>query len=413
MQIDNKTIKKLGLAAGVCILFAWLLANLQGVGGVFATLWGIFFPFTLGFILAFFLNIPMSAIENRFLKKMKQKKRRILGFILTLVLVLAVLLFVVFLVVPALVATIATLGRAMPAYVTQMEKSLKPYLDYLPMVEQWVNQLNVDWESLLQQLSAMVGNGAGNVLSSAVDVASSIASGFFSFFIGLIFACYLLLDKEHLTAQLQGLLKAWLPISKYERLAGLGRLVSHTYVKFISGQCIEAVLLGIIYIVALTIGGFQYSLLIGVIVGFTTLIPMIGAFLGCLIGVFLLLVSMGFWRTVAFVILFLIIQQLEGSFIYPRVVGSSVGLPPIWIMLAVIVGGGLAGIFGALFFIPLFSVVYTLLHRKTLRRLAEKGIASPVEGLPKPPPKAGENKFKIKSLFKKSSDDSDDHHTDL
>lgn len=387
MQIDDKTIKKLGLAAAGCILFAWLLMNTQAIGSVVGTVWGILFPFVLGFILAFLFNIPMKSIETRFLKRVSPKRRRWTSFIITVFLLLAVLAFVIFLVVPQLVDTIATLGKAMPGYFAQLEKTFEPYLSYLPTVQQWLDDLNLDWESIVKQVSSWVQTGAGNVLSSVVGIATSIAGGFFSFFVGIVFACYLLLDKERFTAQFLGMLKAYLPKDKVDKLLDLGHLISHTYAKFISGQCTEALIVGVIYIIALTVGRFDYPLLIGVIVGITTLIPLIGAYLGCFFGMFLLFVSMGFWRTVAFVIMFVIIQQIEGNLIYPHVVGNSVGLPPVWIMVAVIVGGGLAGIFGALFFIPLFSVVYTLVRRDALSRLNKKGIPSPVSELPHDPKK--------------------------
>lgn len=382
MQIDDKTIKKLGLAAAACILFAWLLTNTTAIGKLLGTAWGIIFPFVLGYILAFLFNIPMKSIETRFLKRLRPKRRRVLSFIITILLMLLVVAFVVLLVVPQLIDTIAALGSALPGYLAQLEKTLAPYVSSLPALKDWVDSLNLDWQSILKQLSGWLQTGATSVLSSAVGIATSIVGGLVSFVVGIVFACYLLLDKERFTAQFLGLLRAYLPGDKVDKLVALGHLISHTYAKFISGQCTEALIVGTIYLVCCLVGGFDYALLIGVVVGVTTLIPLIGAYLGCIFGAFLIFVSMGFWRTVAFVIMFVIIQQVEGNFIYPHVVGNSVGLPPVWIMVAVIVGGGLAGIFGALFFIPLFSVLYTLLKRDALAQLKEKGIPNPADSLP-------------------------------
>ncbi len=385
--MSNKTILKLALAAGGCILFAWLLLNLAAVGQFFGAIWGILFPFILGFIIAFLLNIPMSALERTLLKRLGGKKRRVIGFCLTIVLVLAFLAFVTFLVIPQLVSTLTLLARAMPGYLRSWENYLRPYLEYLPAVQEWITGLDVDWQTLLRQAAAWLSSGAGNMLSSLYGMASSILGGVFTFLIGFVFSCYLLLDKEHLAAQFEGLLRAYLPGAVYNKLLGLGRLVGRTYSRFIGGQITEAGIVGAIYVIALSVGQFQYSLLIGVVMGLSTLIPLIGAYLGGILGAFFILVSMGLWRTVAFIILVLIILQLDANLIYPHVVGSSVGLPPVWILIAVILGGGLAGIFGALFFIPLFSVVHTLARQHALSRLAKKGIPSPVDALPKTPKK--------------------------
>lgn len=412
MQIDDKTIKKLGLAAAACILFAWLLTNTTAIGKLLGTAWGIIFPFVLGYILAFLFNIPMKGIETRFLKHLRPKRRRWLSFIITILLLLLVLAFVILLVVPQLVDTVTALGRALPGYITQMEKTLEPYIASLPALKDWVDSLNLDWQSILKQLTGWLQSGAGSVLPSAVGVATSIVGGLVSFVVGIVFACYLLLDKERFTAQFMGLLKAYLPRDKVDKLVDLGHLISHTYAKFISGQCTEALIVGTIYLVCCLVGGFDYALLIGVVVGVTTLIPLIGAYLGCIFGAFLIFVSMGFWRTVAFVIMFIIIQQVEGNFIYPHVVGNSVGLPPVWIMVAVIVGGGLAGIFGALFFIPLFSVMYTLLRRDALHRLDAKGIPSPVDDLPREPKKHHKKWRDRLPHSQNKSDDSDKNNQD-
>lgn len=397
MKIDNALIKKIALVAAGCVILNWLLYNTELVGKFFSTAWAIIFPFILGFIFAFLLNLPMRAVEKHLLKNYRRRGKRVLSFLITILLVLLFITLIIVLVIPQLVDTVGTLAKSMPGYLRSWQEALKPYEEYIPTIQEWVQNLDIDWQKTLEQLTGILQSGAGSVLSSAVGVATSIVNGFVSFFVGIIFTAYLLLDKEHLTAQLQGLMKAYIPEKRYDKIVEVAGLVNHNYTKFISGQCMEAGIIMLIYIVCLTVGRFEYPLLIAIIIGLFSLIPLVGVVLGCAIGAFLLLVSMGFWRTVTFLIMAVILQQIEGNFIYPRIVGSSMGLPPIWSLLAVMVGGGLGGIFGALFFMPLFSVLYTLLHRHASKRLTEKGIESPVSQLPAPPPKKERKPFKNKN----------------
>ncbi len=392
MKLTKDVMIKLSLLCAGGILFYWLLKNYSIVGTILSTIWGLIFPFVLGFIIAFLLNIPMRAIETRLLKRYTGRHKRVFSFILTILLVLAIIALVILLVLPQLWQTVEVLAASMPAYLTRFKVAIEPYLEYVPQIQEWVESLNINWNNinwgnLISQVTGMLQSGVPNFLTSAVGVATSVVNGFVAFFIGIIFTCYLLLDKEHLVAQLKGMLQAYLPAKRYARLHEIALLTGETYSKFVAGQCIEAVIVTVMYALTLTVGGFDYALLISVAVGITSLIPMIGAFLGAFIGAFLLLVSMGFWRTLAFVIICIVLQQIEGNLIYPHVVGSSVGLPALWILVATMVGGGLGGIFGMLFFIPLTSVVYTLVHRDASARLAAKGIPSPVSELPKKPPK--------------------------
>ncbi len=387
MKLKKRSILILaGLIAGGVGL-NWLLNHFDVVGGILRFLWGLVFPFVLGYVLAFLLNLPMSALERLVNKHHPGRLKRPLSFFLTLLLVLGALAVVLLLIIPQLWQTVLTLTANMPGYVANAQKALQPYFDYIPILQNWVQNLNVDWQSIAGNLTAWLSAGAGSFFSSAIDVATSILGGFFSFFVGIILAAYLLLDKEHLCAQLQGLLQAYLPKKKYEKLAALGRTTYKTYARFVSGQCLEALIVGVLYLVVLLIGRFEYPLLIAVVVGITTVIPLIGAYLGCFIGAFLLLISMGPWPTFIFIILFIVIQQIENNLIYPHVVGTSVGLPPLWILVAVMLGGGLGGLLGMIFFIPLFSVIYAKIQADARRRLAAKGIPSPVRALPAKKPR--------------------------
>ena len=389
MLKDKKTLKRLLLVVGFGVLLNWVLNHLDIAGGLLGTVWGLIFPFFLGFVIAFILSIPMRGIENKLFRGRGGKLRRPASLVLSILLVLAIAAFVIFMVVPELVKTIATLVSAMPGYVATLEKELEPYLSYIPQVQDFIKGLNINWYDIGTKALGILQSGAGNFLNSAISFAGSVVSGVSSLFIGVIFACYLLYDKEHLTAQFKGLLQAYLPEKRYNTLSEVGTLANRTFSKFVAGQCTEAVAVGLVFLVVLSIGQFKYSLLLSVLIGFGSLIPVVGSMVACVVGAILILITSGFWRTVAFLIIFMVVQQLDGNFLYPRIVGNSVGLPAVWVLVAVTVGGGLFGIVGMLFFIPFFSVIYTLVHRNARVRLKDKGIESPVaqwqrENPPKP-----------------------------
>lgn len=408
MKFDKKSVITISSIVGGGILFYWALTNFDVVGKLFTTLWGLVFPFVLGLIIAFLLNIPMCAIENLIFKERRPRYRRVVSLVLTILAVLLVLALVIGIVIPQLVNTVSKLAKSMPEYLERMQKALKPYADKWPDLQQYFDKMDINWKELFNKLFSFIGSGAGNVLSSTINVATSIISGITSLSIGIIFGVYLLLDKEHLSAQLSGLLQAYMPKKAYAKLTELATLTHHTFSRFVAGQCAEAVLLGVMFMIVLTIGRFDYSLLISVLIGFMALIPILGAFIGCIIGAFLILVSSGFWRMLAFIIIFLLVQSFDGNVTYPRIVGSSIGLPPVWVLAAVTVGGSLMGIFGMLFFIPFTSVVYTLVRQNSLQRLEEKDIPSPVDAWREEnPPKPKRQFFKRFRKKKKDSDDND------
>ena len=226
----------------------------------------------------------------------------------------------------------------------------------------------MDWQNLLQKGIDFFQSGAQIVLGSAFQVAHGIFSGLTTFVIGFVFACYILIQKEKLGTQCKKLLYAYLKEHQAKRVLEIAALTHRTFAKFLTGQCLEAVILGTMFFVAMTIFRFPYALLVGVLIAITALIPIFGAFIGCVVAAFLILMVNPI-QAIGFVILFLVLQQLEGNFIYPHVVGGSVGLPSIWVLVAVTVGGSLMGIIGMLIFIPLMSVLYTLLREDVYKRL--------------------------------------------
>lgn len=382
MQLDKRTIRKILLIIAFGVGLAWLLQNLQGALNILGTVWRLLWPFILGLILAFLINIPMRFLEKLMFRGRKGHGRRMVSFLVTLVLVLGVLALVSWLVVPQLISTIALLFRSMPEYLQNLQDMLAPYEKYVPMLQNFLKTLDLDWSSIANEVMGVVQSSAGTVFSSAWGFATSLVSGTVNFFIGFVFACYVLLEKERLHFQVTGVLKAHMKMERYEKMMETLRLVDRIFAKFVSGSCLEALALTTIFTLLLTIFGFPYSLLIGVLIGIFSFIPIFGSTIACIIGALLILMADGFWPAIIFVIMFLVIQQLDGNFMYPHIVGNSVGLPAIWVLVAVTLGASLMGIAGMLLFIPASSVLYALLRRDTLCRLEAKGIE-----VPQPAPK--------------------------
>jgi predicted PurR-regulated permease PerM len=240
-----------------------------------------------------------------------------------------------------------------------------------PEITEWISEIDFKWDEIFSQGIDFLKNGAGSVLGTTFEAAKSIINGVTTFFIAFVFACYILVQKEKLGGQVVKLMTAFMPEDWKNIFLALGTVVNRSFSNFFAGQCLEAVILGSMFLVVMTALEMPYELLISVLIGFTALIPIFGAFIGCGVGA-LLIFMISPMKALIFIIMFLVLQQIEGNFIYPHVVGNSVGLPSIWVLVAVSVGGSLMGLAGMLIFIPLTAVVYTILRGIVNRRLGLK-----------------------------------------
>ena len=238
----------------------------------------------------------------------------------------------------------------------------------------WVNSLEFDWNKIMNAVIDFFRNGAGSVLNSTLTAARSIVSGLTTFFISFVFAVYILLQKEKLSVQAKKVLFAFARKGRAEATLEVLALTYNTFSSFLTGQCVEAVILGSMFVVTMTILKLPYALLVGILIAFTALIPIFGAFIGCVVGAFLIFMVDPV-KALIFIVMFLVLQQIEGNLIYPHVVGSSVGLPSIWVLAAVTIGGNLLGIVGMLIFIPLVSVVYALFREIVYLKLKQRKIS--------------------------------------
>ena len=383
MPWNRKQIRVLFALVAFGVLLFVGLQNLGTVWGFVQILIGLLMPFIIGLCIAFILSVPMRAVETHLFRPLDKKCGRIwrkirrpLAATVTLLLALGVLAAAGFLIIPELGRSLRTLADSIPGFIARAQAWLTELAQKYPQWQDWINDLQLDWNAIAQKLLAFAQSGAVDLFNSTVSLATSIFSGVFNLFLGVIFAMYVLMQKETLARQITNVLRAHLPDAKTDRLLEIGRLSNRTFSRFLTGQCLEAVILGLMFFVTMCIFRFPYALMIAVLIAVLALIPIFGAIIGCVVGAFLIFVGdpmQAFW----FVVMFLILQQIEGNFIYPKVVGTSVGLPSIWVLAAVTVGGGVMGIFGMLVAVPLSSVLYSLLRDSTNRRLARRGIPVP------------------------------------
>lgn len=375
MEWNKQTVKSLLLVVCGGLAFYCALQHLTVVAGAVAWLVGILSPFLVGGAIAFVLNVPMRAIERHLSLRGKRsvKLRRPLALVLTLMAVAAVLTLASSVIGPGVRDAVKSIASQAPSAFERLQEQLTELEQYLPQLQDLLEGLAIDWKSLSQKAISMAQSWGGSLISSGSGLIGGVVSGVSTFVIGLIFSFYILLQKEKLSRQGRQVLYALLPEQGADRALDILRLANRTFSSFLSGQCLEAVILGSMFVVAMTLCRLPYALLVGVLISLTALIPIVGAFIGCGVGALLIAVSDP-WKALFFIVLFLVLQQVEGNLIYPHVVGSSVGLPSIWVLAAVTLGGKLMGVAGMLFFIPLCSVLYALFRDFIKRRLGEKRV---------------------------------------
>lgn len=370
MELNKQTIQKILGIVAFAIVLLWGLNNYSVVGGIIGNIIGLVFPFILGACIAFVLNTPMKRIE-KWVNKAGKKASRPLSIVLTYILVVSVIAIVFLTVVPEIASTFGGLAVNIQNFFKGLEDQLEELFHMTPDWIAWIDTLEINWATVGAKFSTWVGEGAGSMLNSTINVTTSVVSGVINMFFAIVFSIYVLLEKEKLSLQCKKLLYSYLPKKKAEWIVEVSKLSNKTFSNFLSGQCLEAVILGSMFFIAMSIFRFPYAMIVSILIGFMALIPIFGAFIGCVVGMFLIVVVnpvQALW----FLVLFLVLQQVEGNLIYPKVVGNSVGLPSIWVLVAVTVGGNMMGVAGMLIFIPLFSVVYTLLGKAVNKRLKER-----------------------------------------
>ena len=396
MQIDKKTVRNIFMIALGAIAFYWVLHETEQFRNLWTGLVGVLSPFVLGAAIAFIMNVPMRALERQLMFIRKDGLRRTASIILTFVLIILVIAGVIWLLVPQITETIQSLIPKLTDFFQRMERLVLAFLEENPELLQWVSSTtglqSLDWSGLIQKAVTMLKNSVSLIATGAFSAVGGVTSAIVDIVIGLVFSLYCLARKEILARQGRRILYAFLPERFCDESIRVMRLTNSTFSNFISGQCLEALILGCLFAVAMAILKLPFIPLISVLIAITALVPIVGAFVGCILGTFFILVNDPF-QALIFVAMFLVLQQIEGNLIYPKVVGTSIGLPGMWVLVAVTIGGDLMGIAGMLVMIPISSVLYTLLREFTTKRVEARQID---------PDKLRDHPPELKSKFKEN-----------
>lgn len=379
MKYIKNNLKPYMLIATYIIVLAYIVLNLSTVWTFLGKILGILSPFLLAIAIAFVLNIPMKLIENKILKFMDNSKKfsflkyfkRALSIVITILLVVGLLTALIIFVIPQLVDSFSKLIDSVPIYVQSFEHLVTSNLGNFQGFDKVWNDILNAWKDVL----SFAGQFLGVTLNRLVNITVSLTSGVVNLFLAVIFAIYMLASKEVLIFQCKKLLYAHLKEKTANYILKVGRLSNETFQKFIAGQCTEAVIIGTLCFIGMLILRLPYALLIGFIVGVTSLIPIFGAFLGTIPSAFLIFIINPI-KALVFIIFIIVLQQFEGHLIYPKVVGNYIGLSAIWVMFAMLVGGSLLGFVGLLIGIPLFGVIYKLLKENTNNKLISKELSN-------------------------------------
>ena len=368
--MEDKQSKKILFGATYLIVLVFILYRITDIFGILGTLLSIIEPFLIGGAIAFILSIPMNFLEKKF-----KKLKRPVSLLLTFLIFILVILILIFLIGPKLVDTVTSIANTVPGAIDNLHSLVEKLNINWKWVQDSITTAEIDWQSLSNKALSFVKNSFGSLFTSTFGVVSGVVSGIVSTVISFIFAAYILISKEKLSIQLKKLLYAFLPEKTVDKMIEVGKLTHKTFTNFFTFQCIECIILGCMFFICMVILIIPYALLISVMISIMALVPIFGICIAFIIA-YILIVMVEPIKVVVFAILFAVLQQIEGNLIYPRVVGKSIGLPPIWVIVVITIGSKLMGIVGMILFIPLSSVIYTLLSKSVSKRIRNRRISS-------------------------------------
>lgn len=371
LEKNKKTIMQLILFT-IIVIFAFI--NISYLWTFIKYIIAIFMPFIIGAMMAFVLNVLLNVVENKLFKKLNKKNtktwkklKRPVSLVTTFIIIIAIIALILGLIIPQLKNTVELFTENFDSYKTQSVE----LLEKVGIEKKTINKLNNNIENIQEEATKYISKNSDKIMQTTVGVATTVAGTVTTIVLGIVFAIYILLKKEDLTRQFKKLARAYLPEKRQRTLKEISTLSNKTFGNFVSGQCIEALIIGLLCFIGMLILQIPYAPTIAVLVGFTALIPVFGAFIGTAIGAFLILM-VDPTKALVFVIFIIILQQLEGNLIYPKVVGNSVGLPGIWVMVAVTVGASIGGILGMLLSVPVCSILYSILRTDVNNRIDQK-----------------------------------------
>lgn len=370
---DDKRKIQIGITILIVpVILAYLLFNGKSIGNALSTFMAIISPFIIGAALAFVLNMPMNFIENKLLKKWTSKPglKRAISLLISLVIVSAILTFVVTLIIPNFLEAIKSLIQGIPVLVEKLRK----YPEIAKQLDKIYDTYSItSTHDLFVKLKPYLTKNGLDILNNVFFGISTVFSVVLSFVVSFTFAIYLLFSKETLRRQFTELTYVFFSGKTAKRIIVFFKVAYEKFYSFFKGQFIEAFMLGFMCFIGMYLLKIPNAATVSVLIGFGALIPLVGAILGAALGALIILIE-SFSKAIMFVIFIIVLQQFDGNVTYPRIVGSSVGLPSIWVLVAVIIGAAVSGIVGMLIFVPIFATIYELLYRYKKKKLEDKNI---------------------------------------
>jgi len=378
MQLDKKTSRNILLILTGILCVIWVIRDPERAKQFILEIWDLATPFVIGSCIAFIFNVPMRFVERNLGWIRQGTFRRVLSMVLTLFMFVLVIAFIFLLLIPQIRITVDSLVQTLPDFFRRESANLMDFLEANPELRQMLLEQtglsDIDMGTVMEKLITFAKESYANILDGAFSAIGSVTSGIVNTVLGICFAAYALITKESLIRQGRKLLYSLLSEARADEIIRVLRLSNVTFSNFFSGQCLEASILGLMFAISMAVLRLPYMPLVSVIIAVTSLVPYVGAFIGCVLGALFILVESPV-QAVTFLIMFLVLQQIEGNLIYPRVVGTSIGLPGIWVLVSLTVGGELAGIAGMFIMIPLASVCYSLLREYSGKQLSAKQIS--------------------------------------
>lgn len=384
VHVNKFSIKKIILIMLGLIIFYLAIKNIAVVTSYIGTFISYFTPFILGAALAFVINVPMTKIEGFLFKKVpddpktKLQKcasalKRPVSMLIALILVFGAIVLAGVIIVPQVASGLESLAAALPGAMDRLQEWIESNAHRINVVENLMNKVDLDLDSVGRELANTAKGWATAILDSGFSTVSNIVNGIFQFVIGLVFAIYILLQKEKLGRQGKQIVYAAFSEKTADKIMYITGMTRDVFKGFISGQCVDGIINVILFFIILTILGIPYAVMLSIFSGFMAMIPIIGSFIGAGVGVIIVLI-MDPSQVLYFIIMYIIVQQIDGNVIYPLIAGNSMGLPSIWVLMAVTVGGSMMGILGMILFIPICSVLYKLTRHYVLRRLKDNDV---------------------------------------
>ena len=386
LTLNRRSLKYIAAILFMVAIVYLVVTEPEKISRFISGVLSVFSPFIIGFCIAYVVNLLMKPLERFWTfiwKKLKSQKivsklRRPICLVLSFLIVFGAIFAIVFMVIPAFKETIVSFADNVPQYAKTVEQWYNTVVDFLARYNFELPEIALDTAKITEIAKDIISSYGNNVLNTTVNVTASIVSVVVDLILGVVFSIYVLAQKENLTRQANKIVRALFKPDNAKKLIDFTAMTNDIFTRFVTGQLTEACIIGILCFIGMLIFGMPYAGIISVLIGFTALIPIFGAFIGTGIGAFLILLEnplKAFW----FVVFIIVLQQVEGNVIYPRVVGKSVGLPGIWVLTAVTIGGGLFGILGMLFSVPVCSVLYVLFKKFVNNRVKDEDTQTEIQ----------------------------------